>query len=115
MDKSWIYVALTSLFELFWMFALNVASSWWHWAIMLVVAVVDFYFLKKACENLPTGTVYVVYAAVGTVGTALMDVYIFGGSFSVAKMLFILLLIGGVIGLRLADRADEVHAEKEAY
>ncbi|EZH65570.1 ligand-binding protein SH3 [Bacillaceae bacterium JMAK1] len=107
MSKSWMYVILTCIFELFWVFGFNVASEWWHWAIIIPIIIVDFYFLAKACEGLPTGTVYAIFAAAGTVGTALMDLFIFGGAFSVLKGMFMALLVIGVITLKLADQSSE--------
>ncbi|CAM4415361.1 SMR family transporter [Paenibacillus alkaliterrae] len=107
MNKGWIYVMLTCLFELFWVYGFNVASTFWHWAIVIVIIITDFYFLSKGCETLPTGTVYAVFAAAGTVGTALMDIFIFGGDFSVAKSLFMTLLVIGVIALKLADNKSD--------
>ncbi|MCW7752599.1 SMR family transporter [Desulfobotulus sp. H1] len=107
MNKSWVYVGLTCLFELFWVYGFNVASSWWHWVIIVGIILVDFHFLSKACEKLPTGTVYAVFAAVGTAGTALMDVVLFAADFHLQKGLFIVLIIIGVVSLKLADNQDE--------
>ncbi len=108
--KGWLYVALTCVFELLWVYGFNVASQWWHWLPILLVIVVDFHWLARACESLPTGTVYAVFAAVGTVGAALMDIFLFGGSFSVAKGGFMALLVAGVIALKLADGRDAADA-----
>ena len=112
LNKSWMYVALTSFFELVWIFGFNVATEWWHWIFIVVFIFIDFYFLTKACEALPTGTVYAVFAGVGTVGTALMDVFIFGGDLGIGKVLFILIIVLGVIGLNMADKLDEEKATK---
>lgn len=112
MGKKWLYVGLTSFFELVWLYGFNVASSWWHWIFIVIFIFIDFHFLTKACEELPTGTVYAIFAGIGTVGTALMDVYIFGGSLSIGKIFFILILVVGVIGLNLADKIEEEKKQK---
>lgn len=109
-NQGWIYVFLTCLFELIWIYGFNEASTWWHWVIVIGIIFIDFHFLPKACETLPTGTVYAVFAGTGTVGTVLMDVFLFGGSFSLGKIFFIGVLVAGVIGLNIADNK----AEKEA-
>ncbi|QED46232.1 DMT family transporter [Cytobacillus dafuensis] len=109
-DKAWFYVFLTCFFELIWVYGFNVANSWWHWVIIIGIILIDFHFLPKACENLPTGTVYAVFAGVGTIGTVLMDVFLFGESFSLGKVLFIVILIVGVIGLNIADNKEEKEA-----
>lgn len=103
MNKSWIYVMLTSLSELIWIYGFNTASSLWEWAIIVGFILLDLYFLAKACENLPTGTVYAIFAGAGTVGTFLMDVFLFGQHISIMKILFTMLVVGGVIGLKLSD------------
>lgn len=112
MNKSWFYVGMTSFFELVWILGLNIATDWWHWVIIISFIFVDFYFLTKACQGLPTGTVYAVFAGVGTVGTALLDVFFFGGSLSVGKIIFIFILVLGVVGINIADKLDEEKALK---
>lgn len=107
MNKAWIYVALTSFFELVWIYGFNTASQWWHWIFIILFIFVDFYFLTKACEALPTGTVYAVFAGVGAIGTALMDVFLFNQILTIGKIIFIVILIIGVIGLKLADNKEE--------
>lgn len=106
-NKSWFYVILTSIFELLWIYGFNVATQWWHWAIIGVMILIDFWLLFKASENLPTGTVYAIFAAAGTVGTALMDVFLFNADFTVLKGIFISVILFGVILLNLADYLDE--------
>ncbi|PIC70918.1 ligand-binding protein SH3 [Sporosarcina sp. P18a] len=110
MNKAWLYVALTSFFELVWIFGFNTATHWWHWILIIGFIFVDFHFLTKACEGLPTGTVYAVFAGIGTMGTTLMDVLFFGEHISIEKILFIFILVMGVAGLKVADGLDEKKA-----
>ena len=107
MNKAWLYVALTSFFELVWIFGFNTATHWWQWIIIVGFIFVDFHFLTKACEGLPTGTVYAVFAGIGTLGTSLMDVIFFGEHISLGKVFFIFILVLGVAGLKIADGLDE--------
>ena len=113
MSKAWMYVALTSFFELVWIFGFITASQWWHWIFIVGFIFIDFHFLTKACEGLPTGTVYAVFAGIGTVGTSLMDVLFFGEHISLGKIFFIFILVLGVAGLKIADGIDEKKALKE--
>ena len=59
--------------------------------------------IREAAGMTHTGTVYAVFSAVGTICTALMDTLLFQVEFSMAKGLFIALLILGVISLKLAE------------
>ncbi|MGE7546702.1 DMT family transporter [Sporosarcina newyorkensis] len=114
MNKSWIYVGLTSLCELLWIFGFNVASELWHWVLIIPLIIVDFWLLAKACEGLPTGTVYAIFAAAGTIGTSLMDIYLFNEIFTTIKVVFICIIIVGVIMLNIADTVAEKKNQKGA-
>lgn len=107
MNKYWIYVLITCALEMVWVFGFSTAQSSWHWALVILVIIIDFYFLAKACEGLPTGTVYAVFAGVGSIGTVLMDYFLFEGSIDLLKLFFIVVLVGGVIGLKLSDNKTE--------
>jgi paired small multidrug resistance pump len=111
MNKAWIYVILTCLFEIMWVYGFNVSQYWWQWGITLGIILLDFYVLPKACKTLPTGTVYAIFSGVGTIGTLLMDIFVFGRSFTGGKLLFVAIIIIGVIGLNLSDNKQE---EKES-
>ncbi len=112
MGKAWGYVALTSFFELVWIFGFNVVNAWWQWIFIIAFILIDFHFLAKACELLPTGTVYAVFAGVGTLGTTLMDIFLFNETINFGKIIFIIILIVGVAGLKIADDVDEKKAMK---
>ncbi|HLQ83725.1 MAG TPA: SMR family transporter [Pseudogracilibacillus sp.] len=107
MSKAWSYVILTSIFELIWIYGFNVANAWWHWIFIILFIIVDFYFLTKACELLPTGTVYAIFAGAGTLGTTLMDVFLFNETINIGKIIFIIILVIGVAGLKIADGIEE--------
>lgn len=98
-----MYVILTCIFELLWIYGFSAAENWFHFSIIAVIIVTDFYFLEKACESIQTGTVYAIFSAVGTICTALMDTLLFHVEFSLAKGFFIAILIIGVISLKLAE------------
>src|SRR5699024_12175955 len=97
MSKAWGYVALTSFFELVWIFSFNVVNAWWQWIFIITFIIIDFYFLTKACELLPTGTVYAFFAGVGTLGTTLMHIFLFNEIINLVRLIFFIILIFSVI------------------
>lgn len=73
----------------------------------------DFFILFvliKATENVPVATAYAVFTGIGTAGTSLVDMIVFEEPFIWTKMLFLLLLLIGVIGLKLVTAES---SEKE--
>lgn len=101
--NPWIFVVLTCVFELLWVYGFNTASTGWHWGLVAGVIGLDFYFLTKACQSLPTGTVYAVFAAAGSAGTVVIDRFLFDETLSAGQLICIALLICGVVILKLSD------------
>ena len=106
--KGWIYVILTCVFELLWIYGFSAAEKPVDFALIAVIIITDFYFLEKACETIQTGTVYAIFSAIGTIFTALMDTFLFHVEFTFAKGFFIALLIAGVITLKRAENGVNI-------
>src|SRR5699024_9751148 len=107
MKKAWIYVALTSGFELDWIYNFNTAETWWQWGWTLLFIFLDLHFLTQTFESLTTENVYAIFAAASTVGTALMDVFLDEEILTYIKVIFMGLILIGVIGLKLADELPQ--------
>ncbi len=60
-------------------------------------------------QKLPAGTSYAVFVGLGTAGTVSMEMLVFGGEFHLGKILLIVLLLVGVIGLKITT---DQHADK---
>lgn len=61
-----------------------------------------FYFLSLTLQSLAIGTVYAIWAGVGTALTAIVGVVFYKELFNVKKMIGILFIIIGVVFLNLA-------------
>lgn len=102
---GWFYVAWASIVEVFWVLGLRYSATWWQWLGTAVAIVFSFYFIIKACEKLPSGTVYAVFTGAGAAMIVSLDFLVFDAAFSLGKLLFILLIIIGVIGLKMTAEA----------
>lgn len=98
---AWLYVLFAAIVEVFWVIGLRYSEHGWQWAGTVILIVFSFYFVIKACEKLPAGTVYAVFTGSGAAAIVIVDVVIFGTSFSVVQGLFVLLIIIGVIGIKM--------------
>lgn len=101
MNRSWTFVIIGALFEVGWVIGLKHADSFLTWSLTIIAIVVSFALLIKATSTLPVGTAYAVFVGLGTTGTVLMDMAIFGESFQLAKIALIAMLLIGVIGLKM--------------
>jgi len=95
---------IAAFFEVFWVIGLKHADDVWTWAGTVIAIAVSFYLMIMAGKNLPVGTVYAVFVGLGTAGTVFSDIVFFGEPFKLAKILLILVLLAGVIGLKLVTK-----------
>lgn len=109
---SWIYVLFAAIVEVFWVIGLRYSENLWQWTGTVIMIVFSFYFIIKACEKLPAGTVYAVFTGSGAAAIVLIDVIIFRTPFSMVQGFFIALIITGVIGIKVTtDERNEVENE----
>ncbi|WP_019122311.1 DMT family transporter [Brevibacillus massiliensis] len=107
MNREWLKVLIAALFEVFWVIGLKHAATAWGWLGTAVSIFISFYMMIAASRKLPVGTVYAVFVGLGTAGTVFAELAFFGEPFQIMKVLLILLLLVGVIGLKLVTKEKE--------
>lgn len=66
--------------------------------------------LGLAVRHLPIGTAYAVWTGIGTVGTAVLGIYLFKEPATATRLACIGLIVGGILGLKfLAPGAPAVN------
>jgi paired small multidrug resistance pump len=103
---AWLYVLFAAIVEVFWVIGLRYSNSVFEWAGTTFMIVLSFYFIIKACEKLPSGTVYAVFTGSGAAAIVLIDFIVFDAAFSLIKVLFIGLIIVGVVGIKMTDSGE---------
>ena len=105
---AWGYVALAAIIEIFWVVGLRYSETVIQWTGTGVAIVFSFYFIIKACEKLPSGTVYAVFTGSGAAAILLVDIFIFQAGFTWVTLTFIGLIVIGVVGIKLTtdEKAD---------
>ncbi|CQR46768.1 Multidrug resistance protein YkkC [Paraliobacillus sp. PM-2] len=104
MNKNWMKVVIAAFFEVFWVIGLKHADDFWSWIGTIISIIVSFYLMIMAGKQLPVGTVYAVFVGLGTAGTVLSEIIFFGEPFIMSKILLIILLLAGVIGLKMVTK-----------
>ena len=110
MKKDWLKLFLGAFFEVLWVIGMKHSTSWWEIGLTVILIVISFYALIRAGETLPVGTAYAVFVGLGTAGTVVSGILFFGEPFKLSKIVLILTLLLGVIGLKVLT--DEKGAEK---
>jgi paired small multidrug resistance pump len=111
-NVQWLKVIIAAFFEVFWVIGLKHADDFWTWTGTVISIVISFYLMIMAGKTLPVGTVYAVFVGLGTAGTVFSEILFFGEPFKWMKLLFILILLLGVVGLKLVtkDHEEEVNS-----
>ncbi len=108
---AWLYVLFAAIVEVFWVIGLRYSESLLEWTGTIIMIVFSFYFIIKACEKIPAGTVYAVFTGSGAAAIVLIDVLVFDAPFSFVNLFFIGLIIVGVVGIKMtSDESDEEFA-----
>ncbi len=103
---NWIILILAGLFEVGFTFCLGKAkettgNEMYLWYAGFLVAIsVSMGLLIKATQTLPIGTAYAVWTGIGAVGTVLVGIGVFKEPASFLRLLFLITLIGSIVGLK---------------
>jgi quaternary ammonium compound-resistance protein SugE len=105
---AWIYLFVAGLAEIGWAVGLKYTDGFTRTVptIFTVASmVVSLWLLGLALKTLPIGTAYAIWTGIGTVGAALLGVFLFGESASAVRLGCIGLIVAGIVGLKLASPA----------
>lgn len=104
---SWLYLFCAGLLEMGWPVGLKLAqqpgSRWLGILVALGFMAGSGVCMWLAQKNIPMGTAYAVWTGLGAAGTFLIGVFYFGDVSSLGKYFGVMMIIGGVAVLKLAD------------
>ncbi|MEU8779227.1 multidrug efflux SMR transporter [Streptomyces sp. NPDC048606] len=104
---AWIHLLIASVFEVVFALGTNATegfTKFWPSVVTLVSAAAGVYFLSLALRTLDVSVGYTIWTGVGSVGTVTLGTIIFDEQLNAGKIIAFVLIIGGVLGLKLADR-----------
>jgi quaternary ammonium compound-resistance protein SugE len=102
---AWALVIVAGLFETAFAVSLKLSDGfgrlWWTLSF-LVCAAVSFTLLSIGLRSLPVGSAYAVWTGIGAAGTAIVGMVFLRDPVTTLRLLSILLIVAGVVGLNLA-------------
>ena len=102
---DWLMLIVAGLFEVAWATAMKASDGFtrvWPTVGMVAAMTVSIVLLGYALKTIPVSAGYAVWTGIGAVGAFVVGLLLFGDSASTLRIVSILLIIAGVIGLRLA-------------
>ncbi len=102
---AWALVIVAGLFETAFAVALKLSDGFSRtgWTIAFAVsAVISFSLLAQGLKSLPVGSAYAVWTGIGAAGTAIVGMVYLRDPVTTLRLLSILLIVAGVVGLNLS-------------
>lgn len=101
---AWVVLFIAGLLEVVWAVGLKYTQGFtrlWPSVGTLGAMAASFLLLSKALRTIPVGTGYAVWTGIGAVGTVIVGMTILGEPRDVGRLVCVLLIIAGIVGLKL--------------
>lgn len=103
---AWVYLMAAGLFECVWAIGLKYTEGFSKPipSIITVIAMaISFALLSNAMRTIPIGTAYAIWTGIGAIGVALIGIFFLGESKDTLRILCLLLILCGIVGLKLVS------------
>ena len=103
---AWVILFIAGLFEIAWALGLKYTEGFTKpvpTALTVASMVASVVLLGLALRDLPVGTGYAVWTGIGTVGTVILGIYLFGDAVTPLRMGCIGLIVLGIAGLKFVS------------
>ncbi len=100
---AWFILFVAGLFEIGWAVGLKYTEGFTRLVPTLFTGgalILSMALLGLAVRTLPLGTAYAVWTGIGTIGTVILGVALFGEPATVVRFVCIGLIVAGILGLR---------------
>lgn len=104
MSMAWVVLVIAGILEIGWAVGLKYTDGFTRLLPTLATLsamAISLILLGLAVRTLPVGTAYAVWTGIGTVGTVLLGIWLFGESADPVRLLFIAMIVAGIAGLKL--------------
>ena len=101
----WIILVVAGLLEVVWALMLKQSEGFTKLGpsiAFFLALTLSMGLLAHSLKSLPVGTAYAVWTGIGALGTAILGIVWLGESRDIIKLLSLLMIVGGIIGLRLS-------------
>ena len=103
---AWTYLFFAGLFEIGWAIGLKYTHGFTRLmptALTVGSMAVSLGLLGLALKSLPLGTAYAIWTGIGTIGTAILGIILFGEPATALRLVCVGLIVAGIVGLKLVS------------
>ena len=103
---AWAVLVVAGLCEIGWAVGLKYTDGFqrlWPTVWTVGAMAISIWLLGLALRTLPLGTAYAIWTGIGTAGTAVLGIVLFGESAEPLRLACICLIVAGIVGLKLSS------------
>ena len=104
-NMVWIILFVAGIFEVGFAVGLKFTegfTKFWPSVFTTISMIISVVLLSIALRNMPIGTGYSVWTGIGTIGTVVFGIVFFSEPANMLRIIFIVMIIVGIVGLKFA-------------
>jgi len=104
---AWLFLIVAGVLEVVWSIGLKYTHGFTRPVPSVITGaaiVASMLLLAIAARTLPIGTAYAVWVGIGAVGAAIGGVLLFDEAMPPLRVVFLVLLVASIVGLKLTAR-----------
>jgi len=104
---AWIILSIAGLLEVCWAIGLKYTDGFTKLGpsiFTLICLAASMFLLAKASQVLPIGTAYAIWVGIGALGASIVGILVLKEPASAARIIFLLMLLISIIGLKLSAK-----------
>ena len=101
---AWTMLFVVGLLEIGWAIGLKYTDGFTRLmpsVFTIVSMIASVLLLGLSLKTLPVGTAYAVWTGIGTVGTAILGIWLLGDPATTLRIICIGLIVAGIVGLKV--------------
>lgn len=103
---NWIYLIIAGIFEVVWSTTMKLSHGFTKFSFTIYTIIglfLSMFFLAIAVKRLPMSLAYPIWTGIGTVGSVIIGVILFGDKLSPLTWVFVILLLVSIIGIKISS------------
>ena len=103
---AWVFLVCAGLLEIVFALCLKYSQGFtrlWPSVGFIVAGIASFQLLSQALRTRPVGTAYAVWTGIGAALTAILGMVLFHEPRDLPRLVCLLLIVTGVVGLKLVS------------
>lgn len=113
---AWLCLIAAGILELVWAYFMKQSHGFTILApsvLAILFIAISFILLERAIRVFGIGMSYTVFTGIGIAGTTIIGIVVFGESVGIVKIVSLIILATGIIGLKYCGNQEEAAEERE--